>query len=188
MEILKNPWQGTSEDLLKKLETTRQGLSDFEAQKRLFENGPNSISRQTPIPLLKIFLDQFLDLLVLMLIFACVLSFMLGDLRNGVVIGLIVVLNAIIGFVQEYKAEKILKALVKLLPEKVKVKRNGEEKEISAEYLALGDIVIINEGDKIPADIRVIESYELRINEQILTGEVNICKIKRQRIIRTGIF
>ncbi|AKM82459.1 TPA: ATPase [Candidatus Berkelbacteria bacterium] len=173
MEIPKNPWQGTSDDLLKKLATNRGGLTDLEAQKRLLENGPNSISRQTPIPLLKIFLDQFLDLLVLMLIFACVLSFMLGDLRNGVVIGLIVVLNAIIGFVQEYKAEKILKALVKLLPEKVKVKRNGEEKEISAEYLALGDIVVINEGDKIPADIRVIESYELRINEQILTGEVN---------------
>lgn len=173
MQIPKNPWQGTNENALKILETSSNGLSQIEAQKRLFKFGPNSISRHSPIPFLQIFFDQFIDLLVAMLVFASVLSFVLGDFKNGVIIGLIVLLNATIGFAQEYKAEKILKALSKLLPENVKVKREGKEIELSAKYLVPGDIVIIDEGDKVPADMRILESYELKVDEQVLTGEAN---------------
>lgn len=171
MEVLSKPWLGTSATILEKLETSTEGLSEIEAQKRLFKFGSNSISQYTPIPLLQIFLDQFLDLLVLMLIFAGLLSFLLGDTRNGIIISIIVLVNGIIGFSQEYKAQRILKALNKLLPEMVKVKRNGKEKQISAEYIVVGDIVLLGPGNKIPSDIRLIESYDLRVDEKTLTGE-----------------
>ncbi len=171
MEILEKPWQGTVEEVLKNLETSKSGLIDIEAQKRIFKFGANSISRHTPIPFFQILFDQFIDLLVLMLIFAASLSFLLGDFKNGIVISVIVVINAVIGFTQEYKAQKILKALNKLLPNFIKVKRGGQEKQINANYLIPGDIVLLGPGDKVPADIRLLESYDLRVDEKTLTGE-----------------
>ena len=171
MEIIKKPWQGTSEEILQKLESSQDGLTDFEAQKRLFKFGANSIARQTPIPYLQIFFNQFEDLLVLLLIFAALLSFILGDFRNGIILSIIVFINAIIGFSQEYKAEKILRALTKYLPSMVKVKRAGEEKQIDSRYLVPGDICILGQGDKVPADLRLLEAYDLKTNDQALTGE-----------------
>jgi len=173
MDAIAKPWQGTNEEIFQKLESSANGLSDFEAQKRLLKFGVNTVARQTPIPYFQIFFDQFVDLLVIILIVAAVLSFILGDMRNGVIISIIVLINALIGFTQEFKAEKILRALVKLLPITVKVKRDGEEKEIKANYLVPGDIVILGEGDKVPADIRLIEAYDLKVDEQVLTGESN---------------
>lgn len=171
MEKIAKPWQGTTEEVLKNLETSKEGLADFEAQKRLFHFGTNTILRQAPIPYLQIFFDQFIDLLVLLLIFAALLSFLLGETRNGVIISIIVLINAIIGFSQEFKAERILRALAKYLPTLVKVKRIGQEKQINAHYLVPGDMVILGEGDKVPADIRLLESYDLKTNDQALTGE-----------------
>ena len=171
MEEVKKPWQGIPEDILKDLKTSLKGLSELEAQKRLFYFGANTISRKVPIPILRIFFDQFVNLLVLLLVFAALLSFILGDLRNGIVISIIVLINAIIGFSQEYKAERIIRALTKLLPILVKVKRSGKEKQILAHNLVPGDIVILGEGDKVPADVRLIEAYELLTNDQALTGE-----------------
>lgn len=171
MEIPEKAWQGTIPETLKNLETTADGLSDLDSQKRLFKFGTNAISKKTPIPHLQIFFDQFVDLLVLLLIFAALLSFLLGDIRNGIIISIIVIINGIIGFTQEYKAQRILKALNKLLPQQVKVKRGGVEKQISAHSLVPGDIVILGAGDKIPADIRLLEAYDLRVDEKTLTGE-----------------
>lgn len=170
-ETLTKPWEGTSKELLERLQSSNKGLTDLEAQKRLLKYGTNVISRKTPIPYFRIFLDQFLDLMVILLVAAALLSFALGDARNGTIITAIIFLNAIIGFAQEYKAEKILKALKKILPERVKVKRDGLEKEVSTHFIVPGDIVILGEGDRIPADVRFLESYELKINEQVLTGE-----------------
>lgn len=171
MIIPEKPWTGTNKSVLKDLESHEVGLSDVEAEKRLIKYNLNSITRHTPVPFLQIFFDQFVDLLVLMLIFAAVLSFLLGDSRNGVIISIIVIINAIIGFTQEYKAQRILKALNKLLPNMTKVKRAGIEKAILAHYLVPGDIVSLGQGDKIPADIRLLESYDLRVDEKSLTGE-----------------
>lgn len=171
MEILEKPWQGTSDELISKLESSKDGLSDLEAEKRLLKLGTNTITQKTPIPFLHIFFGQFTDLLVVMLIVASLLSFILGDSRNGIIIAIIVLINAIIGFSQEYKAQKILKALKNLLPENVKIKRGGEEKEIPSIYLVPGDLVILGEGDKVPADIRLLESYNLKVDEKTLTGE-----------------
>lgn len=172
-KMLKSPWQGKSEDLLHELETNQKGLSDFEAQKRLFKFGSNSINSHKSIPFLQIFFDQFVDLLVLLLAFAALLSFVLGDIRNGIIISIIVFINGVIGFSQEYKAQRILKALNKLLPHLVKVKRDGIEKQIPSNYLVPGDIVVLGAGDKVPADIRLLESYDLRVDEKILTGETH---------------
>jgi len=174
MQIPKNQWSGTVDNLLKNLETSKEGLSEIEAQKRLFKFGPNTITGKTPIPYLQIFFDQFIDILVLMLIFAALLSFILGDMRNGTIITIIVFINSIIGFSQGYKAQRILKALNKLLPDMVKVKRAGKEKQIPANYLVLGDIVLLGPGNKIPADIRLIESYDLKVDEKTLTGETHL--------------
>lgn len=171
MEQIQKPWQGTIAEVLQKLETSPRGLSGFEAEKRILRFGANTISRQTPIPYLAIFFDQFVDLLVLLLIFASLLSFILGDAKSGVIIGVIVFINALIGFTQEFKAERILRALKKYLPSEVRVRRQGQERQIPAHYLAPGDVVILGEGEKVPADIRLLEAYDLKINEQTLTGE-----------------
>lgn len=173
MEQIEKPWQGKNEDLLKNLETSKDGLNNLEAQKRILKFGENSVMSHTPIPYFQIFFDQFLNLLVVMLIVAALLSFILGDSRNGIIISIIVLINSIIGFTQEYKAQRILKALGKMLPEVAKVTREGVEKEISTNYLVPGDIVNLGEGDRIPADIRLIESYDLKVDEKILTGEAN---------------
>jgi len=158
---------------LKNLEAEKTGLSAFEAQKRILKFGSNTLLRKTPLPYFQIFFDQLADLLVLLLIFAALLSFVLGDTRNGVAISMIVLLNALIGFTQEFKAEKILRALTEFLPSYVKVKRDNQDLQIPSSYLVPGDIVMIGEGDKVPADIRLIESYDLRTNDQALTGEAN---------------
>jgi len=166
-----NPWQGTTETILKTLETGSAGLKNFEAEKRLFKYGLNSIKRRAPIPIITIFFDQLVDLLVLLLIIAGVLSFILGDSRSGTIIMIIVLINTIIGFSQEYKAEKVIRALAKLLPQMVRVRRDGREKLIKSSHLFPGDIVILGQGDKVPADIRLLEAYDLLANEQALTGE-----------------
>lgn len=172
MTIPEKPWQGKVEEIVQSLGSNKEtGLADFEAQKRLIKFGANTILRQTPIPYFQIFFDQFVDLLVLMLIFAALLSFVLGDIRNGLVIAIIVLVNALIGFTQEFKAEKILRALVKYLPLKTKVRRSGREIQIPSLHLVPGDLVILGAGDKVPADIRLIEAYDLKTDDQALTGE-----------------
>lgn len=171
MNTIEKPWQGTSDETLQNLDSNKNGLSEIEAGKRLFKLGRNTISGHTPAPFLQIFFDQFVDLLVLLLIFAALLSFILGDIRNGVIIATIVFINGIIGFSQEYKAQRILKALNKLLPNFVKVKRNGKESQIDASSLVPGDIVMLGSGDRVPADIRILESYDLKVDEKTLTGE-----------------
>ena len=177
----------TIDEVLKELKTSRQGLSQTEAIKRLQKYGPNEIVKPKKVSPLLILLNQFRDIFVIILIIAMILSVFFGERADALAIALIVILNAVIGFVQEYKAEKSMEALKKYLSLKAKVIRNGEIIEIDAKELVPGDIVILEEGVKIPADGRLIEANELKVNEAVLTGEsVPISKTARviKKVVR----
>ncbi|MBM2820364.1 MAG: P-type superfamily ATPase [Candidatus Berkelbacteria bacterium] len=134
MEKIQKPWQRSSSDILRNLGSQKEGLDDFEADKGLWSFGFNSIFSRTPIPYLKIFFRQFFEVLILMLIFAAILSFFLGDLKNGLVLSIIVLATAIIGFSQEYKSERIIRARASYLPNFMKAKRSGIEKQIDTRF------------------------------------------------------
>jgi len=148
-----------------------EGLSTKEAQKRLLKYGYNEVEVKKNFTALKIIISQFTSFLVVILIISGIVSVVLGETIDGIAIFAIVILNAIIGFIQEYKAENAVAALKKMIVPIAIVIRDNEEKEISIKELVPGDIVILSEGDKIPADLEVIESFSLRADESILTGE-----------------
>lgn len=164
-------FQMTVQEVLDALGTTPKGLPRDEAEKRLREHGPNALTTGLRRPRWLLFLSQFKDLLVLVLIIAAVISFTIGSVRDGAVMLVIVAVNAVIGFVQEYKAERIVESLKKLISSPAKVLVDGELTEVSQEKLVPGDIVHVEAGDRIPADLRIIESFDLRTNDFALTGE-----------------
>lgn len=147
------------------------GLSDQEAEKRLIRYGPNEIVDRPRTTAIAIFASQFTSLLIVLLVIAAAASLFLGDLLDGIFILLIVILNGILGFVQEYKAEKAIAALKKMTVSSVRVVRDGLEHKIDSKRLVPGDVVILEEGDKIPADCALVESLHLEVNEASLTGE-----------------
>jgi Ca2+-transporting ATPase len=159
-------------DALTRLETDiEHGLSQTEAQRRLAEHGPNElIERGLKSPLL-ILWEQLTALMVVILIIAAAVSAALGDYKDAVAILAIVVLNAVLGFTQEYRAEKAMAALKKLAVPTVKVRRDGHVREVSARELVPGDIVLLEAGALIPADGRLLESINLQTQEAALTGE-----------------
>jgi len=161
----------TVEEVLHALGTSKDGLPRDEAKKRLERYGRNELSVEAKIPAWLMFLSQFKDVLVIVLIAAGIISFAIGSLRDGTVMFIIVMINAIIGFVQEYKVERILERLKDLIKSPAKVFQDGTFVEINQEELVPGEIVQIEEGDKVPADIRIIESFNLRTNDFSLTGE-----------------
>jgi len=169
-------------EVLKKLDSNIVGLSEREASARLKKYGFNELAKKKRLTALKIFLGQFKSLMVLILLFAVIVSFLVGEYRDAIVIFLIIILNGILGFFQEFKAEKAVESLKKLTTPKAIVVRNGKEKEIPAKELVPGDIILLNEGDKIPADARLISLSSLKVDESILTGE-SIEVFKKIRIL-----
>ena len=168
-----NEWyRTTKEDTLSNLKTnSEQGLSQAEAQRRLAEHGPNElIDRGLKSPWL-ILWEQLTAVMVVILIIAALVSALLGDYKDAIAIMAIVILNAILGFSQEYRAEKAMAALKKMAVPTVKVRRDGRVQEISARDLVPGDIVLLEAGDVVPADARLLESINLRTQEAALTGE-----------------
>ncbi len=165
-------WQLSVEDVLKALKSDfYKGLSEEEAQKRLSEIGYNLLKEEkikSPLTILK---EQLSGILVIILIIAAVVSAFLGEYADAIVIGIIVVLNALLGVGQEYRAEKAMAALKKLSVPVVKVRRDGEIKEIPASHLVPGDVVLLETGNIVPADCRLIECFNLKIQEAALTGE-----------------
>lgn len=168
----------TKDEVFRSLVTAETGLSEEEAARRLREFGLNEISEVKKKRLLSRFLGQFTHFLAVLLWLAAFLSFLSehlhpggGMLTLGLAIVAVIVINAVFTFIQEYRAEKALEALRKLLPFFVKVVREGREKEIPAREVVPGDIVLLAEGDKIPADARLIETAALRVNHASLTGE-----------------
>jgi Ca2+-transporting ATPase len=160
-------------NLLEKFSTSLNGLSSLEAGKRLKEYGPNELQEKKKIPAWRLFLNQFKDFMIIILLAAAVLSGIMGDLSDTLIILIIVVLNAIIGFAQEYRAEKAMAALKKMTTTETQVVRDGHSSIISSTELVPGDIVIIEGGNIVPADLRLIETFSLNIDESSLTGESN---------------
>jgi P-type Ca2+ transporter type 2C len=162
----------TIAELLEQLKTNISvGLTYESALHRLTEFGANKIASATSRQWWKILFAQFNNLLVLLLMVASALSFQLGSHRDGIVLALIVMLNAFIGFYQDWKSENILASLKSLVAEKCTVVRNGKTQEMPVEDIVPGDLLLLHEGDGIAADMRLIESHSLFVNEFILTGE-----------------
>lgn len=165
-------WQNLSVDeTLKALESDFDGLKTEEAHKRLIKFGKNELVEKEKSGPIKLFLGQFMDILILILIIAAIAAFYVGDIIDSIVILIVVIINAVVGFIQEYRAEKAMEKLKGLISSEAVVIRDGSKQKIPASELTPGDIVIIEEGDNIPADLRIIESYDLRVDESALTGE-----------------
>ncbi|HFC03894.1 MAG TPA: ATPase, partial [Nitratifractor salsuginis] len=149
----------------------KKGLDDPEVQKRLGIYGPNRIEAVHKEKWYWILLRQFTDVLILILLVAAGISFAIGEMGDAITILAIVILNGILGFVQEFKAEKAIEALQRMLSPKCRVIRAGKEREIDAMELVPGDIVLLEIGDRVPADLRLIEAVNLKVDESPLTGE-----------------
>lgn len=158
-------------DLLSKYKTSSNGLTESEANKKLEEYGLNEINESKPTPYYLLFLSQFVDVLLFLLFIAAIAAYAIGDVIDAGVILLAILLNAIMGFIQEYRSQKAVESLKNLIVKKAIVKRDNKIKEIDAKYLTIGDIVILEEGDKAPADLVLIESNNLTCDESHLTGE-----------------
>jgi len=182
-----------TEIVFSELKTSARGLSEKEAERRLEEYGKNAIEKDSSINPWKIFIAQFKDFLIIIMILAAAISYAMSFLPGGedhlidsILIGIILIANAIIGFVQEYRAEKGILALKKLSAPKAIVLRDGSEKEIPSELVVPGDILILEQGDKIPADARLVEHANLEVDESTLTGE-SLPVIKQLEVVEKNI-
>lgn len=166
------PWhQLQLADVFEKLQSTGMGLTSEEAHRRFEHYGPNELVEKKRKPAWMMFLDQFKDFMILVLIAAAVIAGVIGDAVDTIAIAVIVLLNAILGFVQEYRAEKAMAALKKLAAPSATVIRSGVAESIPAERLVPGDLVILEAGNVVPADLRLSETIQIRIDESALTGE-----------------
>ncbi len=175
------------EKTLNSLDTDLNGLSDSEASKRLSEHGSNKLQEGKKRTLFGMLLEQFKNVMVIILIIAAVISGFLDELTDTFIIMAIVIINAVLGVVQESKAEKALEALKQLSAPNAKIKRNGMVSIIKAEEIVPGDIVILEAGDYVPADMRLLESANLKIEESSLTGESEPVMKTTGTIEKTGL-
>lgn len=166
------------DDVLDILGSSPQGLTEEEARRRLSEFGYNEIEEIKREPLTKKFLGQFIHFLAILLWIAALLCFIYeylypgeGMLNLGIAIVAVIFINGVFTFVQEYRAERVLRLMKGLLPFRVRVLRNGILRNIDAKEIVIGDIVLVGEGDRIPADMRLIEAESLRVSHATLTGE-----------------
>ncbi|HRR67472.1 MAG TPA: HAD-IC family P-type ATPase, partial [Methanomassiliicoccales archaeon] len=168
----------SGEEALTALGTRTEGLSTAEARERLARYGPNELGEgRGPSPL-RLFLDQFKDLMVIVLIIAALISAGIGAWKGSAeewldagIILIIVMVNAVLGFVQNYRAERTMQALKEMAAPKATVVRDGEERSVPSRDLVPGDIIILTTGDRISADARLLEAVNLKVNEAPLTGE-----------------
>ncbi len=175
---MENWYNKTSEEVFSDLGTSERGLDQAEAEKRLAKNGENKLQEGKKDPVVKKFFMQFTDVMVIVLIAAAIISAVVAVVEKqysdfidvGIILA-IVVLNAIIGTVQECKAEKAMESLKRMSAPYCKVRRNGEIKKIETTQLVVGDIVILEAGDVVPADMRLIKSMSLKAESATLTGE-----------------
>jgi Ca2+-transporting ATPase len=166
------------EKLLEAMKTSEAGLSSEEAERRLQEYGPNELIEKKRATALKIFLSQFKDVFVIMLLIAMTISIAIAitsaetkELVDAATIGAIVVLNSVVGFVNEFRSEKAMEAMKKLTAPKARILRDGTEKIIPSRDVVPGDIVLLEAGDRIPADARLLDIVDLKTDEAVLTGE-----------------
>lgn len=147
------------------------GLSEKEARKRFLEHGPNLLTVKKKISPFKILLSQFTDIMVIILIISTAISAFMGEMTESVTIITIVILNAILGFVQEFRTEKTMEALKSLAAPSAKVLRDGRQTSVPAEQIVPGDVIVLETGDRIPADAVLVDSVNIQADESLLTGE-----------------
>lgn len=167
MRIYKLP----SSEVYSELETSKRGLSTEEVEKRLEKYGANQIEEIKKTPIIYEFLANLYQLLALLLWAASILAFISGTPQLGLAIIAVIIINAIFSFWQEYQAEKAIEALKRILPTTAKVIRDGKESEILSSQLVPGDIMILEEGDNISADARLVEAFQMKVDSSTLTGE-----------------
>lgn len=176
--------------VMNELEVTHQGLTDYEVRTRQRQYGYNELQEGKRKSASQIFLEQFKDFLVIILMVAALISVFLGEVQSSIVILVVVILNAILGTVQQIKAEKSLESLKEMAAPIARVLRNGQVTEIPSKEVVVGDILILDAGDYISADGRIIESHSLQINESSLTGEslpiVKVTKVINEEEVALG--
>ena len=177
-----SPYSHTTDEVLNELKTTDKGLTTSEATARLTTYGKNALEERGKISPLIILLEQFDSPVVWILLAALVISFILGEKIDAIVILAILIINAILGYIQEYNAAKEIDALKKLSSLKALAIRDGKAKEIDSSEVVPGDILLIREGDKVPVDARIIEAVMLEAQESILTGESLPVKKTREKL------
>jgi len=166
------PWHTLSaEDALRRAGSSTQGLNENEAAARLLRDGPNTLKGSQRQSVWSMFLQQLQNVLMLTLLAAAVLSFILGHTLEAVAISVIVVFAVILGFLQEFRAERAIRALAEMAPPLAKVRRGGKELLIPAEEIVSGDVLMLSAGDRVPADGRLLFSAVLQLEESSLTGE-----------------
>jgi len=188
MNQFENAYILSTSDILQQLNTSQQkGLSNQEAKERINTYGKNELEeKRTKSPWLMLF-EQFKETMVIILIVAAVISGFLGKETETIAIAAIVLLFAILGFIQEYRAEKAMAALKQLAVPQVKVIREGSIKEISSKLLVPGDVVLLEAGNIVPADVRILETANLKIQEATLTGEAEAVDKKPDALAKEGV-
>jgi Mg2+-importing ATPase len=164
-------WAKTSEETIREFSSSEKGLDDREIDERLAKHGLNDIPVRKKKSALSLLISQMKDVLIIALAIASAISLFTGGVDEAVAILVIVVINISLGFIQEYKSEKSLQTLIKYITYRTKVLRSGEVKEVDAKYIVPGDVVLLETGDRVPADLRLIAVDELEIDESIVTGE-----------------
>jgi len=177
----------TKEEVIEELKSQTTGLTSKEAQKRLEQNGKNTLPQKKKESVFSIFISEFKDPMILLLVVAIIASLIAGETIDALAIVFIVLVDVIMGTYQENKANNTAEALSNLVTVKTIVLRDGKEVEIDSSDLVIGDIIVLDSGDKISADARVIEAHNLTVDESILTGEsINVVKtpdvIKKENI------
>jgi Mg2+-importing ATPase len=170
-QTLQSFWSISVAEMLKKLETAKEGLTSDEAKKRLTLYGANLIKPKKRTDILTLLLSQFKSPIILILLFATGLSFFLRDPVDAIIILVIVLVSGLLGFWQEHSASNAVEKLLSIVQIKASVMRDGISKEIPIEEIVPGDIIILNAGDIVPGDGLVQESKDLFVDEAMLTGE-----------------
>ena len=169
-------------ELIAKLNSSENGLTSAQAEERLKKNGENCFPKTKKKNLASIYFSQFKGAIILILLVATLASIIIGETMNAIFIGAVIIINSIIGTFQEYNAEKSAEKLQDMIKVSTTVFRDGEKTLIDSSQVVVGDIVFLETGNKIPADIRLIECDNLIVDESILTGESNEI-LKNDRIL-----
>ena len=167
----KEDWNYSTQELLQKFDVTEQGLNNARVEETRGQTGENILQVGKKKSTLEVFLGQFCDLLVVILIIAAIISMFSGNVESTIVILLVLIMNAVLGTVQHIKAQRSLESLKQLSAPNAKVIRNGVKQEIPSKEIVPGDIVMLEAGDMIVADGRILHNYSLQVNESSLTGE-----------------
>ncbi|HQO33008.1 MAG TPA: IMP cyclohydrolase, partial [Chitinophagales bacterium] len=161
----------STEAVFRVLSTRKEGLTTEEVHNRQQQYGPNEIQEKKKRATFWLLVHQFKDVMVIILLAAALISFIIGDIKDAAVILIIVFLNALIGFIQEFRAEKAMLLLKQLSAPAAQVRRDGHVQKIPAAALVPGDIVLLEAGDIVPADLRLFDTHTLKVEEASLTGE-----------------